>query len=242
MAKPKPDSTLKLDVYFPDLDELRAELRRLPNNLAAKHLGAALRKATQPGLTALRKNTPKGPTGNLRKSIKTKVKTYPKNGNAVGMVGYSWGGENKGYHQGFIEFGTKERTTKKGRFASSWKRSSLTNASYTAGGFRIINAKRGRNAGKLVTQPRPPKAFFKSAKQGENVKLGKMPIGGRTGVPPVKTAFTQSRTAMETELRLQLGARIEKAWAELEGRTKRGLQTTYNQYRERKIIQRLFGG
>lgn len=232
MAKPKPDSTLKLDLYFPDLSELRAELKRLPNNLAAKHLGAALRKATQPGLTALRKNTPKGPTGNLRKSIKTKVKTYPKNGNAVGMVGYSWGGENKGYHQGFIEFGTKERTTKKGRVASSWKR----------GQFQVVNPRRGKNAGKLVTNPKSPKAFFKSAKQGENVKLGKMPIGGRTGVPPVKTAFTQSRTAMETELRLQLGARIEKAWAELEGRTKRGLQTTYNQYRERKILERLFGG
>lgn len=239
MAKPKPDSTLKVDMYFPDMNELRAELLKLPKNLAAKHLGAALRKAVQPGLTALRKNTPKGPTGNLRKSIKTKVKTYPKNGNAVGMVGYSWGGESKGYHQGFIEFGTKERTTKQGRFASSfrWK---LDTAGRGRGGFRIVTPTRGKGAGKMKTvNPPYPKSFFKSAKAGQKVDLGKMPIGGRTGKPPVKTAFNQARPAMEVELRLQLAARIEKAWAELEGRTKRGLQTTYNQYRERKILERL---
>lgn len=241
MAK-KQDSTLRVDMYFPDMDELRAELLKLPRNLAAKHLGAALRKATQPGLTALRKNTPKGPTGNLRKSIKTKVKTYPKDGRAVGMVGYSWGGESKGYHQGFVEFGTKDRQTKKGRFASSFKWK-LDTAGKGRGGFRIEVSKRGKNKGKMRTvSPAYPKSFFKSAKQDQKVQLGKMPVGGRTGVPPVKTSFSQARPEMEASLRLQLGARIEKAWDELEGRTKRGLQTTYNQYREQKIIQRLAGG
>ena len=226
MAKPKPDSTLKLDLYFPDMTELRAELKKLPNNLAAKHLGAALRKATKPGLTALRQLTPKGPTGNLRKSIKTKVKTYPRNGTAVGMVGYSWGGEAKGYHQGFIEFGTKERHTKKGRFASTLN----SKTPERAGQFQVYTAKRGKGAGVMRTKPYP-KSFFKAAKDGQKVNLGKMPIGGRTGMPPVKTAFAQARPAMEAELRMQLAARIEKAWDELEGRTKRGLQTSYSSYR-----------
>jgi hypothetical protein len=250
MAKPKPDSTLRVDMYFPDMEELRAELKKLPTNLAAKHFGAALRKAVQPGLTALRQATPKGPTGNLRRSIKTKVKTYPRNGTAVGMVGYSWGGENKGYHQGFIEFGTKERKTK-GPVASSFKkRGQFTIARprklgkppknlFGAAGDRY--AARYRSRLKVQTNPKYPKAFFKRAAAGEVVKLGKMPIGGRTGVPPVKTAFNRAKPAMEAELRLQLGARIEKAWAELEGRTKRGLQTTYNSYREKKILDRLFG-
>jgi HK97 gp10 family phage protein len=236
MAKPKPDSTLRVDMYFPSLDELRAELKKLPSNLAAKHLGAAMRKAIQPGLTALRQNTPKGPTGNLRKSIKTKVKIYPKQGNAVGLVGYSWGGDSKGYHQGFIEFGTKERQTKSGRFASTFK----SKTPQRSGQFQVVTPKRGRGAGKMRTKPFP-KSFFKSAKAGEVVKLGKMPIGGRTGVPPVKTAFNRARPAMESELRMQLAARIERAWAELEGRTKRGIQTTYNSYREKKILDRLFG-
>jgi len=236
MAKQK-SSTQTVDMYFPDMTELRAELKKLPENLAAKHLQAALRRAVQPGLSALRRNTPKGPTGNLRKSIKTKSKSYPKNGTAVAMVGYSWGGDKSGYHQGFIEFGTKERKTKS-RYASTFR----SKTPQRAGGFQIINAKRGRNAGKMVTNPKAPKAFFKSAKAGETVSLGKMPIGGRTGVAPVKTAFAQARPEMESELRMQLAARIEKAWMELAGRTKRGLQTTYNAYREKKILDRLFGG
>lgn len=250
MARQK-DSTLKVDMYFPDMAELRAELKKLPTNLAAKHFGAALRKAIQPGLAALRRNTPKGPTGNLRKSIRTKVKTYPRTGAAVGMVGYSWGGDSKGYHQGFIEFGTKERQTK-GTFASSFKkRGQFTIARprligkapknlFSAAGNRY--AARYRKSKALQTTPKYPKAFFKRAAAGEVVKLGRMPIGGRTGVPPVKTAFAQAKPEMELDLRLQLAARIEKAWDELEGRTKRGIQTTYNAYREKKILDRLFGG
>lgn len=216
--------SLELSMEFPELTELREQFKALPKNLAAKHLGAALRKAMAPGQAALKKNTPKGPTGNLRKSVKTKIKTYKKDGNAVGLVGYEIGGGSKGYHQGFLEFGTKERKTK-GRFASSWKRSSLANSSYTAGGFRIVNPRRGKNAGKLITQPKPPKAFFKSAKKGEQVSLGKMPVGGRTGVPPVKTSFAQARPAMVSVLQSELATRLEKALSELQGRVKRGLIT-----------------
>lgn len=216
--------SLELSMEFPELTELREQFKTLPKNIAAKHLGAALRKAMAPGQAALRKNTPKGPTGNLRKSIKTKIKVYAKNGNAVGLVGYSWGGESKGYHQGFLEFGTKERKTK-GRFASSWKSSSLNNSNYVSGGFTILNPKRGKNAGKLITKPKPPKAFFKTAKKGEVVKLGKMPVGGRTGVPPVKTAFNQAQPAMRSLLQQELATRLEKALNEVKGRVARGLIT-----------------
>lgn len=214
---------IELSLEFPDLAELRQQFRDLPSNIAAKHLGAALRKAMAPGLARLKKNTPKGPTGNLRKSAKIKIKPYKKDGNAVGIVGYEIGGGSKGYHQGFLEFGTKDRQTKKGRFASSWVRSSLNNTKYVSGGFRILNQRRGRNAGKLVTQPKPPKAFFKSAKLGQQVQLGKMPIGGRTGVPPVKTAFNQTRPQMVSILRGELATRLEKALAEVKGRAARGL-------------------
>ena len=204
--------SLELSMEFPELAELREQFKALPKNIAAKHMGAALRVAMKPGVDALRKNTPRGPSGNLRKSIKLKIKTYPKDGNSVGMVGYSWGGDAKGYHQGFLEFGTKERKTK-GRFASSWK----------YGQFSVINPTRGKNAGKLVTRPKPPKAFFKSSKTDEVVNLGKMPIGGRTGVPPVKTAFQQAQPAMRSLLQQELATRLEKALNEVKGRVARGL-------------------
>ena len=216
--------SLELSMEFPELTQLREQFKELPKNIAAKHLGAALRKAMAPGQAALRKNTPKGPTGNLRKSIKTKVKVYAKDGNAVGIVGYAIGKGSLGYHQGFLEFGTKERKTK-GRFASSWKSSSLNNSQYVRGGFTILNPTRGRNAGKLVTKPRPPKAFFKSAKANQVVSLGKMPIGGRTGVPPVKTAFNQAQPAMRSLLQQELATRLEKALNEVKGRVARGLIT-----------------
>jgi HK97 gp10 family phage protein len=216
--------SLELSMEFPELTQLREQFKELPKNIAAKHLGAALRKAMAPGQAALRKNTPKGPTGNLRKSIKTKVKVYAKDGNAVGIVGYAIGKGSLGYHQGFLEFGTKERKTK-GRFASSWKSSSLNNSQYVRGGFTILNPKRGRNAGKLITKPKSPKAFFKTAKQGQVVNLGKMPVGGRTGVPPVKTSFSQAQPAMRSLLQNELATRLEKALNEVKGRVARGLIT-----------------
>jgi HK97 gp10 family phage protein len=209
----KKSGAIDVSLEFPELAELREQFKKLPTNIAAKHLGASLRKAMAPGVTALKRNTPKGPTGNLRKSIKLKIKPYFKDGNAVGIVGYEIGKGSKGYHQGFLEFGTKERRTKK-RFASSWKRSLLNNAGASRAGFQILNPKRGRNAGKLVTNPKPPKAFFKSAKAGQQVDLGKMPIGGRTGVPPVKTSFTQARAQMVSILQAELGTRLEKALAD----------------------------
>jgi hypothetical protein len=85
-------------VEFPEMHELQQKLRQFPSNLAAKHLGAALRKASKPGLTALRSEVranQKGPTGNLRRAIATKVKTYKKTGNAVALVGFTKAGTGK---------------------------------------------------------------------------------------------------------------------------------------------------
>jgi HK97 gp10 family phage protein len=220
---PKKAGAVELSMEFPELTQLRDELKKLPTNIAAKHLGASLRKAMAPGVTALKRNTPKGPTGNLRKSVKLKIKPYFKDGNAVGLVGYEIGKGSKGFHQGFLEFGTKERRTKK-RFASSWKRSLLNNAGVSRGAFQILNPKRGRNAGKLVTNPKPPKAFFKSAKAGQQVDLGKMPVGGRTGVAPVKTSFSQARAEMVSILQAELGTRLEKALADAKFQAERAMK------------------
>jgi HK97 gp10 family phage protein len=219
---PKKSGAIELSLEFPELTKLREQFKALPTNIAAKHLGASLRKAMAPGVVSLKRNTPKGPTGNLRKSIKLKIKPYPKNGNAVGLVGYDIGKGSKGFHQGFLEFGTEERRTKK-RFASSWKRSLLNNTGSVAG-FQILNPKRGRNAGKLVTNPKPPKAFFKSAKAGQQVNLGRMPIGGRTGVAPVKTSFSQARPAMVSILQAELGTRLEKALADAKFQAERAMK------------------
>lgn len=249
-------TALAVTMQYPDLEDLRQEFRRLPKNLAARYMEPVMKKAIEPGLKKLRQVTPRGPSGNLRKSVRKKTKKYVKDGTAVGLVGYSVGGTAKGYHQGWLEFGTKDRKTK-GRIASSlrWPEGG------PRGSFQIVNSykktKQGRSAGrradrladrtarsfarglgassaarkaagkimalrekqsvlqaagrKLRTKPRPPKAFFKSAPAGQVVQLGRMRIGGSTGKPPVKTAFTAARGEMIGIMREQMAVALELA-------------------------------
>lgn len=248
------NTAIAVTLQYPDLEELRREFRRIPKNLAARFMEPVMRKATEPGLKKLRQITPRGPTGNLRKSVRKKTKKYVKDGTAIGLVGYTVGKGAKGYHQGFLEFGTKERRTK-GRIASSlrWPQGDprgdfqivsnykKTKAARKAGrtadrkaaravklfassmgsstkakelasqvsGLRAKQATLSAAGRKVRTRPGPPKAFFKSAPAGQVVELGRMRIGGSTGVPPVKTAFEASRAEMYGILREQLAAALE---------------------------------
>jgi len=108
----------------PDLQALRDAFKELPKNIAARVIGAGLKRASKPMMDALKETTPKGPTGNLRRSIKTVVKKYPRDGAAVAVVGYQKAGTggsssagggtvkkgpDRAFHQFWLEFGTKER-------------------------------------------------------------------------------------------------------------------------------------
>lgn len=207
-------------IEFPELHELRKQLRQFPSNLAAKHLGAALRKASKPGLTALRaevRTNQKGPTGNLRRSITTKVKTYKRSGNAVALVGFTKAGTGKtaptggsvqkgkdrAFHAGFLEFGTNPRYTKKS-IASSYNR---------LGPFKIKPvAKRGKFAGqaRVQTTPKLPKAFFKRAPSGQKVYLGRT-----QPEKPIATSFRKSAGSIRSELKAGMATAIEKAGKDL---------------------------
>lgn len=128
-------ASIKLTMQYPELQDLQREFRKMRKTLAAQYMEPAMRKAIEPGLRELRKVTPRGPTGNLKKSIRKKSKKYPKDGTAIGLVGYTVGKGAKGYHQGFLEFGTKDRQTK-GRYASSlrWPKGE------PRGEFEIVNS------------------------------------------------------------------------------------------------------
>jgi HK97 gp10 family phage protein len=227
------DTRLQFEVNLPGLEELRREFRQLPSNVAARYLGSALKKASQPLRTAIRRNTPRGPTGNLQKSVGIKAKTFPKRGTAYVIVGYqnSGGERGKGYHQGLVEFGTKDRKTK-GTFASSFNsRGQFQIAKPRKLGKRPQNlfgpagdrfAARYRARLQVKTTPKLPKAFFKRSKDGEVVRLGKMPQGGRKGQPPIKAAFGQSKSSVESELKSQLERSLENAFRELAEKARRG--------------------
>ena len=212
-----PKAQVAMQVSFPELDRLKAAFKDLRPSLARKYMGSAIRKSIKPGVAALRKTTPRGPTGNLRRAITSKVKTY-RSGNAVGLVGYTAAGSGKtqsttgtikkgkdrAYHMGFLEFGTKDRRTK-GPIASSFNR---------LGPFTIKPvAKRGQFAGvaRIRTTPGYPRAFFKRAPRGQGVFLGSMPIGGSEGQPPVKTAYQQSLPEMRAQMPINMTLALNNA-------------------------------
>ena len=121
----RPGMTLE----FPDLPGLAEQFRQLPKSLASAAIGAAVKRAMKPAQEELKRQTPVGPTGNLRRGIATKAKRYPKTGSAVAIVGYRKSGSAKPpkegakrrnkaadqtQHQFLVEYGSKPRVTKGG--------------------------------------------------------------------------------------------------------------------------------
>jgi HK97 gp10 family phage protein len=166
---------IRITTNIPGLESIRNAFLALPNNLAAKHMAAGLRRAAEKGgtLQALKANTPRGPTGNLRRSIAIKSKRYPRTGVGLVVLGYKSGRKMNepydntklGYHQGLVEFGTKQRTRK--------------------------------------------------TKDGRSVPTGKMPVGGSYGRPPIRSAWEQTRSQVESLMVQEMTAAFDKAAREL---------------------------
>lgn len=209
-----------VSVDFPEMEQIKAAFKSLAPSLSARYMGTALKRTLEPTKSVLKSLTPKGPTGNLQRAIApVVVRRYSagpnsKNparspGAAVALLGYrkaprgSKGADDpqnqkKGYHAGFVEFGTKSRKTS-GYIASSFKRSGP------------VKVKRFRSSGRLSVSPKPPKAFVKAAKKGETVDLKKMPLGGRGGVAPIKTAFERSKGRIRSTLPLEMAKALNTA-------------------------------
>jgi len=205
----------ELDVKFetPLLKQLAEDLRaklgdgKRADNVFNTHMVAAIKAALKPGVELLKNNTPKGPTGNLKKSVKAVSRNYKKDRVWFGAVGYSAsGGKSKiakagyrtgselGYHQGLVEFGTKARKSQ-GRIASS------------IGRFTSLTVRNMKRSGELRTTPKPPKGFFKSARAGQQVDLGQM--RPQKNIPKV---YGLADDFMESALRRDMADRVEKAW------------------------------
>lgn len=222
-------SGIDIKVEFPELRQLQQAFKGFAPSLARKHMGAAIRRSLKPGLTALRGNVKRGPTGNLSRSITSKVKTY-RSGNAVGLVGFVAAGSGKAksaaggtvkkgkdraFHAGFLEFGTKERKIKT---SSRRGGASIASSFKTLGPFKIAKvAKRGKFAGvvRVNTSPKYPKAFFKKAPRGEMLSLREMPVGGSKGQPPVKTAYRESLPSMRALLATEMTRSLLNAQKDL---------------------------
>ena len=213
--------------------------------LQAKHIGAALRESIAPGVKALRKTTPKGPTGNLKRSIDLKVRRYTNetNGWAVAIAGYQATGKGKsssaqggkvrigkdrGFHMGWVSFGTKPRTVRNAHnVASSWNSLGPFSIGFkmgrkkdkTTGKYKkTFRRMRFEKVQKIFTVPKMPKAFFKRGRMGQPVDLGRMPIGGRKGQAPIPAAFKMAGPEMNRLLPEKMKDSLEACKREAFGR------------------------
>lgn len=210
---------IDIKVEFPELKQLRAAFSSLSPSLSAKYMGSALRQTIEPSKAVLKGLTPKGPTGNLRRAIAVKVQRYsagPKSKNparspgaAVALLGFkkaprgrrgSDDSDNtkKGSHAGFLEFGTKRRKTDS-FIASSFRRSGKVKV-------RVF-----KSSGRVIANPKPPKGFMKVVKKGGTVDLGEFPVGGKFGVPPIRTAFQQTLPRMRSKLQIEMAKALQSA-------------------------------
>jgi hypothetical protein len=110
---------IRITADIPGLEEIRKQILGLGKTLSSKYMASGLRSAAEKGGTreALKTLTPRGPTGNLRRAIAVKSKRYPRTGVGIAILGFRSGRKMNeaydntklGYHQGLVEFGTKER-------------------------------------------------------------------------------------------------------------------------------------
>lgn len=134
-SRSPPDRTvgIRITCDVPGLEQIREQFSLLGKTMSARYMAAGLKKAVEQGgtLQTLKNLTPKGKTGNLRRSAAIKSKRYPRTGVGIALVGYKSGRKMNepydptklGYHQGLVEFGTKQRyrRTKDGRQVSTGK-------------------------------------------------------------------------------------------------------------------------
>lgn len=234
---------ISITVDSTDLKSKTEQLRNLFGQdgragLAAT-LEAALEKAIWPAYLRLREVTPVGPTGNLKRAAHYKTVKYPKDGAAVGLIGYRQSprergtatagsvriGKERGFHQWWLEFGTKEREVTKlsdkpyqrkshTRRMKSGKVATISAHQVKGQGAVIASslAARGRfdiNADGSKSQPY---AFFMKGKKGQGaIRLPGVRPGGVAGRPPVQTAFEQTKNQVAEILRRELSISIEAA-------------------------------
>ena len=240
-------SFISISLDAGDLQRAQDALRNVfgPDGNAglSKTLGEALERAIWPAYLRLREVTPMGPTGNLKRAAHYKVVEYPKNGGAVGLVGYRQSqkeqgtagagsvrlGKERGFHQWWIERGTKERVVTKvsnkpfqrkahTRRMKSGKVASISAHQVKGQGAVIASSLAAR--GPFDINPdgtkSQPYAFFMKGKKGQGaIRIPATPVGGRAGRPPVQTALTQTQGQIGEILRRELGIALDAALAKV---------------------------
>ena len=243
-----------LNDFKPVIQELQ---QAFSPKYAAGQLDRILRMAIRPMVSRLRQITPVGPTGNLKRAVASKVIPYPDDGTALALVGYTRAGRrdsasaaggsvragpDRGYHQWWLEYGTKERKNFPPKRRQYGRRSPTTpftrtrlgkqetvrgkgvqhtvietTETYIASSYKKLGPFQivrqiGRD-GRVETTPPYPNAFFKKSKTP--LVIPATPAGGVAGRPPVNTAFMETQEQIAEILQRELSLTLAEAWAAL---------------------------
>jgi hypothetical protein len=97
------------------VEDILRGFTRLSKGVQRKYLGSSVREVVKAAVPEVKALTPKGPTGNLRRSVGLKLEKK-KTTTAVGIVGYrsKTGGSNRelGFHAYWTEQGVNDRYPK----------------------------------------------------------------------------------------------------------------------------------
>jgi hypothetical protein len=237
--------TISLDAS--DLNEKQKALANLFGSDGKKGLaeilGDALERAVWPAYLRLREVTPVGPTGNLLRAAHYKVVKYPKSGAAVGLIGFRQSskekgttgpgsvrlGKERGFHQWWLEFGTKERLVEKVS-DKPFQRKAHTRR-MKSGKVASVNAHQVKGQGAVIASSlaargpfsinpdgtkSQPYAFFMKGKKGQGaIRIPANPAGGRAGRPPIQTAFAQTQNQVAEILNRELSISLDAALAKV---------------------------
>lgn len=236
---------INLSLDSSELLRLQESLGKVFDNAGlADILGDALEKALFPAQLRLRENTPAGPTGNLKRSVNMKIVRYKRDGNAIGLIGYNragvgdkesarggtvYSGPDRGFHQWWLEFGTKARyvTTYSNKpykrrahmreVASgklvpvmahqvSGQNAYISSSFNRLGPFKIL--KDPKNRSRVITDPKYQNAFFRKSKAP--IVIPAMNPGGN-GEPPIQKTWREYQGKVATTLQQELRISLERA-------------------------------
>lgn len=204
-------------------------------------LKKALKLAIKPTFLRLKELAPLGPTGNLKRAVREKIKGYSRSGNAVGLVGFTQAarddavdmagpgstklGKDRAFHQWFVENGTRARFVQSTKLSNTpYQRRPHTRTHRSGTVFDVRGHQvSGQNAiiassfgkrGQVFDKNgnKTPFSFFKKGKKGESsLRIEPMPAGGITGQPPLQTAWDQTKATVAEILQRELRLTLSQA-------------------------------
>lgn len=144
-------------------------------------------------------------------------------------------GPDRAFHQFWLEEGTQERTittiankpyrrkshrrrtrfgtvtTVRDHIVAKGQNAVIASSYRKLGPFTVAPTSRKAAGVRVQTEPAYPAAFFRKARKGQPIRIEAMPAGGRSGQPPLKTAWERTQGTVAAILQQEIGMSIEKA-------------------------------